>query len=234
MEKHEANPHLHNALGQAYQRRHQYELAVRHFQRTTELSPTLAAAFNNLGSALFTIAPAEEALKAYDRALELAPEMIAAWMNRAIATYSDEDVTSSLETVAANLEVQKTPIAEVYHGIFTHQKDPDSDLPDPEQWDDPEARSLASSYAYLASLNPTALLCNQRDIHRLAVEASPESGLVAEFGVFYGHSIRFLAECIATPIHGFDSFEGIPEGWFQGEDAGPTARRVKFPRSRSM
>jgi hypothetical protein len=46
-----------------------------------------------------------------------------------------------------------------------------------------------------------------------ALAAARPDGVVAEFGVFHGKSIRLLAEMVGpqTPIDGFDTFEGIPE-----------------------
>lgn len=45
-------------------------------------------------------------------------------------------------------------------------------------------------------------------------ELVPENGHICEFGVFKGSTINLIAEhfpsCI---IHGFDSFEGLPENW---------------------
>lgn len=38
-------------------------------------------------------------------------------------------------------------------------------------------------------------------------------GFTAEFGVRHGASLRFLAGRIDGPVHGFDSFEGLPEDW---------------------
>ncbi len=39
-------------------------------------------------------------------------------------------------------------------------------------------------------------------------------GLILEFGVFSGTTINFIAEQLPdTRIHGFDSFEGLPEDW---------------------
>jgi hypothetical protein len=39
------------------------------------------------------------------------------------------------------------------------------------------------------------------------------SGLVMEFGVFRGESLRFIAKRIREDVFGFDSFEGLPEDW---------------------
>lgn len=49
-----------------------------------------------------------------------------------------------------------------------------------------------------------------------------EDLLLLEFGVFQGESIRYLADYNRSQrslFYGFDSFEGLPEGW-RGNDAG--------------
>lgn len=42
---------------------------------------------------------------------------------------------------------------------------------------------------------------------------SPTAGLYLEFGVAHGNSINHIASFAETTVHGFDSFEGIPEDW---------------------
>lgn len=48
---------------------------------------------------------------------------------------------------------------------------------------------------------------------RHAVEQARQTGLVLEFGVRRGTSTTHIAEAAGQPVHGFDSFEGLPEGW---------------------
>jgi tetratricopeptide (TPR) repeat protein len=54
---------------------------------------------------------------------------------------------------------------------------------------------------------------------QIGLEAAATSGLVLEFGVRMGGSIRQIAALADQRVHGFDSFEGIPEEW-HGEAAG--------------
>jgi hypothetical protein len=42
---------------------------------------------------------------------------------------------------------------------------------------------------------------------------APEDGFHAEFGVFKGESLGFISSRIDKVIYGFDSFEGLPDGW---------------------
>lgn len=51
------------------------------------------------------------------------------------------------------------------------------------------------------------------------------AGLVCEFGVHKGETITHIAGIAATKlpsvvVHGFDSFEGLPDDWFLGRKAG--------------
>lgn len=48
---------------------------------------------------------------------------------------------------------------------------------------------------------------------RWSLTAAPPQGLAMEFGVRRGNSIRILAAASEGVIHGFDSFEGLPEPW---------------------
>lgn len=48
------------------------------------------------------------------------------------------------------------------------------------------------------------------------LEAAPRKGLFLEFGVWKGRTINLIAERVPGTVHGFDSFEGLPEDW-QGQ-----------------
>lgn len=48
---------------------------------------------------------------------------------------------------------------------------------------------------------------------KLAFDAAPKNGLVLEFGVRFGNTIRQIAAIANQQVHGFDSFEGLPEDW---------------------
>lgn len=106
----------------------------------------------------------------------------------------------------------------------------------------------------LDQLNPNgqALLASQRwllqnDLHRVygnstrmlqdqplvVPDALMANGLVLEFGVFHGRSIRILADTLrnignASTVHGFDSFAGLPEVW-NAEAAGSYSTQGRQP-----
>jgi len=50
------------------------------------------------------------------------------------------------------------------------------------------------------------------------------NGLYLEFGVFEGNSLNQIASLVPTEtVYGFDSFEGLPEDWFPGNEKGKFA-----------
>jgi hypothetical protein len=60
-----------------------------------------------------------------------------------------------------------------------------------------------------------------QEVHQAAAALAPKGGLVLEFGVFSGRSINFIASMFNdTEVHGFDSFEGLPEYWRDGFQVG--------------
>jgi hypothetical protein len=70
------------------------------------------------------------------------------------------------------------------------------------------------SAAYIAENGSSAILYNDRKRHLLeALKAAPAEGLVLEFGVNRGDSIRWIADEVKPrQVHGFDSFDGLPTG----------------------
>ena len=59
-----------------------------------------------------------------------------------------------------------------------------------------------------------------------ALRASAWDGLIAEFGVFEGATINFLAGQTSETVFGFDAFSGLPEDWRPGFPKGTFSRGV--------
>lgn len=58
-----------------------------------------------------------------------------------------------------------------------------------------------------------------------ALRMARPDGIVAEFGVFHGKSIRLISKMVGpdNPVDGFDTFTGIPEQWGEEEAGSYTA-----------
>lgn len=76
-------------------------------------------------------------------------------------------------------------------------------------------RALNGTVDYIERKMPDALgFENQHDIIEYSLRITEVNGLYLEFGVFTGGTIRFIAKRVGgRVIHGFDSFEGLPEAW---------------------
>jgi methyltransferase family protein len=71
-------------------------------------------------------------------------------------------------------------------------------------------------------------------LRALALTSAPATGLLLEFGVFDGTSIRFLAERTERTVHGFDTFTGLPRDdgiavWKRHRDRGTFDVNGKLP-----
>ena len=86
------------------------------------------------------------------------------------------------------------------------------------------------SFQFAREQGGTKLFCGlESTLLDRALAAAPAAGEVLEFGVFHGLSLRKLAKRVSTPIHGFDSFEGLPEDWRPGEPRGSYSTGGRVP-----
>lgn len=56
--------------------------------------------------------------------------------------------------------------------------------------------------------------------HALEQTGAEPNGFLAEFGVYTGQTVNHIASRTERTVHGFDSFEGLPENWREGFDKG--------------
>jgi predicted O-methyltransferase YrrM len=70
------------------------------------------------------------------------------------------------------------------------------------------------SATYVAEHMPEAMKVPGKENHLRFALARVGEGLVLEFGVFKGQSVNAIAAILPErTVHGFDSFEGLPEAW---------------------
>lgn len=80
-----------------------------------------------------------------------------------------------------------------------------------------QTRAVIDSANYAEKNMPNALVFfdeTKIEMYLYAVNNIKVDGYVAEFGVFQGASLNFIAELLPEKtIYGFDSFYGLPEDW---------------------
>ncbi len=84
-----------------------------------------------------------------------------------------------------------------------------------------ERLAAEESAAFLSASAPTAISYRTKfDLLKAAVTSVSIDGLFCEFGVYRGKTINYIASLTPGAVHGFDSFEGLPEDWRAGHEKG--------------
>nr|AEQ20368.1 macrocin-O-methyltransferase (TylF)-like protein [uncultured bacterium CSL1] len=97
-----------------------------------------------------------------------------------------------------------------------------------------QRRALHNSVDYIEGRMPDALgFETQKQMIAYALRQVQVPGHYLEFGVFRGQSIRYMAKRVkpGVTLHGFDSFEGLPEAWAGfGLDSSAFSRQGRLPK----
>jgi len=223
---------VHYNLGVVCQTIMRPSAAIIHYQRAIELEPEYAGAYCNLSVALAETGLLEQARSANEKALELDPTLAEAHFNAHSHHLARADLTLAVESLkSANRLSPKNdkyrfflgaslafageiPLAKQFLSFKNPSKQITADL---DAWD------------YLQQCKPVpVMLGNSLDVFKFALQGARPDGLVLEFGVYQGTSIRQLAGLVDGDVHGFDSFEGIPEAW-NHEKAGSYSMKGSLP-----
>jgi hypothetical protein len=68
------------------------------------------------------------------------------------------------------------------------------------------------------------------DLLEYALDFVKIDGFFAEFGVFEGETLAFVANRSDKTVYGFDSFEGLPDDWFLGVVKGTFSLQGRLPK----
>jgi hypothetical protein len=90
---------------------------------------------------------------------------------------------------------------------------------DPLYYEKIVAREDSARFAN-ANLQSVPSFAERNALLAFGVDQAKGNGLFCEFGVFTGATINFIASRTKAKVHGFDSFEGLPEKWREGFDKG--------------
>jgi predicted O-methyltransferase YrrM len=94
--------------------------------------------------------------------------------------------------------------------------------------------AIRASHDYALDRVPGPILLGERlRVLTEALECAGTPGFVAEFGVYRGVSLNFIAARIDAPVAGFDSFEGLPQAWTATDRKGKYTTQGARPEVRS-
>ncbi|OIQ86708.1 beta-barrel assembly-enhancing protease [mine drainage metagenome] len=182
--KHPANPEYYNNLGLAYHEQGKLELAMDQYRKAIALAPRYPDAYFNLHALLLNDGNQAPAIECLQQLIAISPADLDAHL-----------VLGALLEAAGRHGLAAPHLERVGGGAEVFK-----------------ARLDAWRYMHAANLE-LPMTGSLIQTFRRCMDAAPADGLVLEFGVRNGNSIRQIASLARQVVHGFDSFEGLPEVW---------------------
>jgi tetratricopeptide (TPR) repeat protein len=176
------------SLGFAYHEQGQLDLAIKAYQQAIKLDPACVDAYYNLHAALIKSEKPSDlthSISALNQVIQLSPNDQDALLMLGLLCDYQGDAASAKECF--NQLQNAAPVIKARLDAWHYIKEQAKPLP-------PITGSILDTF-------------------KIAIEAAKNEGLVLEFGVRHGNSIRQLATLSNQAVHGFDSFEGLPEAW---------------------
>lgn len=194
-----------------------FDEAVSHCHAALEIDPGFADAHYNLGNAHREAGRFEDAMASYTKAIEHNPAHGDAYCNLGLTEMLPPGLDTAIHTLGRAMAVDPDQhMARFYHAVATEMIGADAQplfekLPDENQTVD----AWLDSWNYVKghSTLDTEIIHDPFALLEHALGKASREGLVLEFGVRHGVSIRHLASHCDQDIHGFDSFRGLPSAW---------------------
>lgn len=213
----------HNNLGLALQKIGKLDEAAASFRKALAIAPRFAEAHNNLAIALQSVGELDDARASANEALAIKPDFAAAHYNRHSLLLSGHDVGPAIASMERAVECE--PNNKTYRFTLGMLQDysgnaqaaaaqfdavESEDYPNRVKLD---AKLDAWRYLKSASGDLPPIIGSSIQAFEIGLGAAAVDGLVLEFGVRFGGSIRQISRLAGQDVHGFDSFEGLPESW---------------------
>lgn len=227
------DPVYENALAKCDWGLGRYQRALERFRKAAEQAPGNAALQIGLAQALVSLSRRQEGRQVLERTARAGSDNAMVWLLLARVTYDDDDPGAVLplaERAAAcpdaNAGVHLNHAAFLMLAGRAHAAaDVRRQVPA-----NPRFEAQWESFQYALSHRPPArMLGTGEEVLEQALDAATVKGLTLEFGVFHGRSLGLIAERVRSGVHGFDSFQGLPEDWTPAEPAGSYSTEGRKP-----
>lgn len=194
-----------------------FDEAVAHCKLALSYQPGFTDALYNLGNAHREAGRHADAVTAYTKAIAADGDHADAYCNLGLTEMVTAGLDPAIRTLAKALKADpEHDMARFYQAVASEMTGADATqlfqaLPD----DDTTVRAWLDSWDYVKShstLQTDIIHCPYALLSQ-ALNAATLDGLVLEFGVRHGQSIRHIAGETDRAVHGFDSFHGLPSAW---------------------
>jgi tetratricopeptide (TPR) repeat protein len=189
--------------------------AARALEHSVQCSPELVGSWLHLALLRLEVAERASAIEAALKAVRLQPEDPSTHFVLARCEFDASAPGPAIQSLA---RAQRTPKGHPEAGVLErliarHCLRLPTVEPLAATSIQPAARDLADAAEYLLrEVMPAQLFSSARATLRAAASLA-RPGPVLELGVFHGVSLRWLSECAPGPLHGFDTFWGLPASW---------------------
>ncbi len=193
--------------------------AIQLISRAIAVNPLNPVYFSNLGLALQYQGKLDEAIESYRKALALKPDYADAWYNLHALLIDPADMQPAIECMRKVIVLHPADMdARLILGVLLDYAGEPATAKEHFDLVDKSTdlfRARLDAWRYIKSVGNKLppMIGSNVQAFRIGVEASNPEGLVMEFGVRHGTSIRQIAGLVKQDVHGFDSFEGLPEVW---------------------
>ena len=208
-----------NNRGTAFKVLGQLEEALKDYDKAIQLLPDYPVAFNNRGIVYFELGQLDEAMQNYDKAIQLKPDYAEAQYNCHSLLLNPDNLMPAIKCMEKAIDID--PLNMHYRFILGMLWDYSGDTQKAStafeivERGDTLYRARLDAWRYIKSVDKKVPTIIESKIHafKLGIEAAVVDGLVLEFGVRFGTSIRQISTLVDQDVYGFDSFQGLPESW---------------------
>jgi hypothetical protein len=211
------------------------DIAMSYFSKAVRINPKNPEFHSNLGLALHEQGQLDLAKSYYLKAISIKPDYADAYYNLHALLLNADDIDPAIECMKKVVDISPADIDASYIlGVlldYSGYFEAATRYFDIVQKGSPLFIARMDAWRYIKSVSQTLprITGSGYQTFNLALSASNPNGLVLEFGVRFGTSIRQLATLVKQEIHGFDSFEGLPEVWHH-EPKGSYTTKGHIPR----
>lgn len=207
----------HYNLGVALRVWGQLEQAAASLEAAVSLQPGFAEAHNALGALRQEAGLLEPAAASLEAALRAKPDYAEAHFNLHAVRLDLSGVRAAIACLerAVQLKPDEARYRFFLGMLLDYAGDEGAARPHltAAQHGGEDDRARLDGWAYLRAAGVSAMVGSPLRAFRIGLDAARREGLVLEFGVRFGVSTRQVAALAGQEVHGFDSFEGLPENW---------------------
>jgi Flp pilus assembly protein TadD len=221
-----------NLLGVLMMQDGRVDLATDYFKRAVSINANNPEFHSNLGFAMHEQGDLVGAEKQYRKAILIKDDYVDAYYNLHAVLLNNEDLKPALKCIKKVVQLQPLDHDARYMlgVLLEYMGDADAANEELEIVSQTTAlmRARLDAWHYIKSAQKTfsRITGSGVQIFKLALSQANADGLVLEFGVRFATSIRQIAKMVKQPVHGFDSFEGLPELWHHEPKGSYTTKGV--------